>query len=142
MLINNFDIILLSLLYIGACTGQAFYQAHLFKKDKHINHIVHGIFYAMWCILIALAYYTQFDIWIALKVGCFGIITRAAFFDPILNIIRKKPLWYNSIPLIHSGSILDWIENKFFAKGKIKWIIALKISYILLWLIYILLILK
>lgn len=136
MELNNWDIIFLSVLYIGACTGQAFFQAHLFEKNKAINHFIHGLYYASWCLLIAFAYYTQFNIWVGIKVGIYGILTRTAFFDPILNIIRGKPLWYNSAPLVHSGSFLDWIENILFAKGKINWIKAIKISYVVIWLIY------
>lgn len=143
MTFTIWHIIFLAFLFTGFCAGQAAYQAAQFAHNKVRNHWEMGLYYALFCTCVAIGYWGGFNLWAGVEVGLFGIVTRAAFFDPIINIIRGKALWYNSIPSNRfSGSLLDWIENKFFAQGKINWIVYLKIGYLVLWVAYIIFILR
>lgn len=142
-MLSIWHIIFLCFLFTAFCAGQAAYQAAQFAHNKIRNHWEMGFYYALFCTAVAVSYWISFNFWIGFMVGAFGIITRAAFFDPIINIIRGKPLWYNSVPLTRfSGSLLDWIENKYFQQGKINWIVYLKIGYLIMWIVFIIFILR
>lgn len=135
------DITFLSCVFVLACTGQAAYEAHMFANKKTINHFVHGLYYGVFCALMAIACGLLAEKWvIVIKVFLFGVIARAAFFDPILNIMRKKEFWYNATTLSNHGSWLDWLENRLLnydKPGGVNRVIILKIGYLLIWIIYV-----
>lgn len=144
MIFTIAHILFLAFFFVGICAGQAAYQAAQFANNKVRNHFEMGAYYALFCILMACGYWAAYkSILVGVKVGLFAIITRAAFFDPIINTIRGKPLWYNSVPQASfSGSLLDWLENRFFANGKVNMIVYIKMAYLLTWVLYIIFILK
>lgn len=107
---------------------------------------MHGIYYGVACGLLSLWFMHEFGWLIGLKIFGISIFVRAAFFDPILNLMREKPIWYNgSYDGVNSkgSSWIDWLEHKLIndlgvdSKGAI---IYLKLSYVLIWLIYIIII--
>src|SRR5687767_45302 len=142
------DGIFLSVIFILVCTVQAGYQAQKFIANKPVNHFRHGIYYGIVCGLISFWFLHEFGWAIGLKIFIMSILVRAAFFDPILNLMRDKPIWYNgsydSETWAKSSSWLDWLEHKIIkdlgADSKMP-IIYLKLIYILVWVIYIIAIL-
>jgi hypothetical protein len=105
---------------------QCFWQKALFKANKPISHFWHGVYYALTALIMA---YFFMPVW--WKVGLIAVVVRLAFFDPILNLIRGKPLLYNSDP--KAASIIDRIENRF----SVFWINVLKFFYVAVFIIVI-----
>jgi hypothetical protein len=142
------DGLFISAIFMLLCTFQAGYQAKKFADNKTVNHFRHGIYYAIVCTVISLWFSKEFGWVIGLKIFGIGILVRAAFFDPILNIMREKPLWYNGSydkeAWKKGSSWLDWIEHKIIHDlghdSKLS-IIYLKLIYLIVWLIYIIVIL-
>ncbi len=145
-MMNWYDRVVLTILYGVICAGQAFYQAHQFDKQRGISHFWHGVYYAMACIIISLAYWNVLSFWDGVVVGVYGGIFRLAFFDTILNSIRGKELWYNGEDdgrLTRNESLQDWWENKvwrFNEPGGKRRLLMLRIGYLCIWLIYVILI--
>jgi len=149
-MINNLTIIdalFVSAIFALICTLQAAYQAKKFASNKPIDHLRHGIYYGLVCTFISIWFIYAYGWVIGLRIWGAAILVRAAFFDPILNLMRHNPIWYNGsytkTTWQKSSSWLDWFEHKIIhdlgADSKMA-IIYLKISYILLWLLYIIII--
>lgn len=107
---------------------QARYQAKRFALNLTINHLSKGGIYA---ILIALVTGAAYIVWKEFfwQLLVIGVLFRAAFFDPLLNTLRKKGWWYNSTQTGsegNKGSWIDRIENKL----SVTWVKVLKVIYI------------
>jgi hypothetical protein len=142
---NVYDVVVATVLFVGACILQADYQAKQFKKGAAISHFWHGVYYAFFCLLIGAMYAFGVSIIDGVKISLYGSIVRLAFFDAILNLIRGKSIWYNGQQddkLTNAESIIDWLENTVLGyKNRKRRIFILKIFYVVIWLAYIILIL-
>jgi hypothetical protein len=100
---------------------QCIYQAARFRKHKTINHAWHSILYGAFAALFLFGYLS--DWW---RLGLLILATRIAVFDPTLNLIRRKPFFYNDT----AGSTESWtdrIENRL-----ARWVvITLKVIYLI-----------
>jgi hypothetical protein len=68
------------------------------------------------------------------EVPVIAAATRLAWFDPILNLLRKNNWWYNGTRgTDKKGSWFDRVENKL---GD-SWVKVLKVGYMIGWLIII-----
>lgn len=105
---------------------QCKWQSALFKANKPISHVKHAIYYLL---TIGPAVWFFCPIW--WQVIVIGVAERLAFFDPILNLVRGKPLLYNSDR--KAESIIDRIENKF----SVFWINVMKVAYVVAFIIVI-----
>lgn len=64
------------------------------------------------------------------EVPIISFVTRLAWFDIILNAIRKRKWWYNGTRgTDKKGSAIDKIENKL----SDSWVRVLKIGYCIIW---------
>jgi hypothetical protein len=139
---NSFDIICVTIIFWGACFGQAAYHSFLLKKDITADrkwHLGHGFVYFIFCAIVSYIYFTEFGWIVGLLIMIHGILTRLAFFDVLLNAIRGKSLWYNGPIDREPGSLIDWWENDILRVGEpggIKRVIKLKIAYLVLWILY------
>lgn len=100
---------------------QCIWQAKLIKAHKPIKHGWHGLYYAI-TVLPMLYFFSSFW-W---QVVVIAVLSRAAWFDPLLNLIRGKYpiLTYNGKGT--SGSKIDQWENRF----STTWLAVLKVIYI------------
>lgn len=99
---------------------QTRYQAKRFKQQKTIEHwgkaTLYGLFVALLTAVMMWGHWHEwrtYDVWKDIPI--IGLVTRLAWFDLILSILRHKPLFYNGD--IHAAlkgeSLQDWIENNF-----------------------------
>lgn len=109
---NVFDKILMCFTLLIFLYAQAKDEAKRFQQNLTISHFgkaaLYGAFVLFW---IGAFVYTQ-GWWYVFKISVIAILERAAFFNLILNIIRKKknPLFYNGKDT--TGSKIDQQENK------------------------------
>lgn len=115
---------------------QAAYQAKRFAKNKPINHwskaTIYGLFVALLTAVLMWGHWHEWrevDRW--KDVPIIGVITRVAWFDPILNFERlpPRPFWYNDDK--NAESLFDWLENRLTH----TWVKVLKVCYIVLFFI-------
>lgn len=116
-----YDKLFLAFYFLIIIIVQCYWQKALFKANKPISHTWHGIYYAL-TILPMLYFFMPF----AWQVAVIGVTERLALFDPLLNLIRCKPLLYNGKG--STGSKLDQLENKF----STTWVKVLKVVYVLI----------
>jgi hypothetical protein len=134
---NWADKILTCLFLIAIITWQALHQAKLFKENKTINHFWKGVWYAGAVAAVTIPFIYLFNWWYLLKIPILGVLCRAAFFDLILNKFRGEVWWYNGSMTVTDvkvkGSWWDSIENKL----PLPLFKALKIDYIIFFIIYV-----
>lgn len=111
---------------------QASYQSNLFRKQQTINHFSKGILYFLFVLLVdAVMMWGRWNDWQHEQrlwgIPLIGLVTRVAFFDPILNRLRKLSWWYNGATKSY-GSLIDRWENSLSA----SWVKVAKIAYIIL----------
>lgn len=112
---------------------QALYQKEYFLANKPAGrwwHFWQVVFYGI-AMTVAIPFAIYFGWWAGVKLAIIGLLERLALYDPILNVLRFgwRRIWYNGKGT--TGSLQDWIENKL----PPKWIIPLKIGYIILFII-------
>jgi hypothetical protein len=112
--------------FLVAILLQAIWQARLFKANKPISHKLHAFYYILAMLPVM---YMYMPVW--WKVALIGALCRVAFFDPVLNLCRGKPLLYNGNGT--TGSLQDRIENRF----SVFWINVLKFFYVAVFIIVI-----
>jgi hypothetical protein len=122
--VTLYDKLFLAAYFLTIIIVQCVWQARLFKRNKPISHAWHAVYYLL---SIAPAVWMFWPSW--WQVVVIGILTRLAFFDPLLNLIRGKPLLYNGAGT--TGSKLDQFENKF----SVTWIRFIKLGYVALFVI-------
>lgn len=93
-----FMIWLLPIIYLLIVASHASVDCYLIKvRHKTINHKFEAAIYILICIILgAVALITGFG-WELLPLILFPIITRAAFFDPLLN-------WFRGLHWLYEGS--------------------------------------
>lgn len=137
---NWADKILICLFLLAIIIWQAFYQAKLFKENRTINHFLKGLLYAGSVLLVTTPFAAAFGLWYLLKIPILGVLERAALFDLMLNKFRGELWWYNGSMTVTDvrvkGSWWDKIENKL----PLPLMKALKISYIIFFIVYFILI--
>lgn len=141
---NWYDVAFCTAIYLMALTTQALYQAKRFANQKTISHLLHAIYYGLFCAAIGALYWANVGLGAGIKIAIYGCFVRLAFFEFILNGIRGKPIWYNAPTDSRPGDLLDWWENKILRANKPggqSRIITLKIMYLILWLAYLIFIL-
>jgi len=122
--VSIYDKLFIAAYFIGAIIGQALFQANQFKRNKPISHFWHAVCYALAAVPAVWFFWPAW--W---QVVVIGIVTRLAFFDPLLNLVRGKPLLYNGAGT--TGSKLDQFENRF----SVTWIRFIKLAYVALFVI-------
>lgn len=123
-----FDKLFLAGYFLAIIVIQSLWQARLFKANKPISHAQHAVYY---CLTILPMLYFFWPVW--WQVIVIAILCRLAFFDPILNLIRGKPLFYNGAGT--TGSWLDQWENSL-----AEWALAaLKMTYVVVFIIVLIL---
>lgn len=81
------------------------------KKNIKINHIAEGFYYSLASLILFIVIFGVTDIR-ASPLIIFPLITRLAFFDPLLLLFRKKPLSYEGgIKPEKEKSLYDRIEK-------------------------------
>lgn len=138
---NVYDKIMISAFLYAVIVWQALHQADLFSKDKTISHFWEGVWYSLAVLLVSAPYIALYDWWYALKVPAIGVSIRAALFDITLNRARGYAIFYNGAPVTVANadkdvSKIDEWENKL----PFRWQRALKISYIIIFIIVIFLV--
>lgn len=124
-----FDKGFLAVYFLAIIIIQCIWQSRLIKAHKPIKHGWHGVYYAL-AILPVLYFFVGF----AWQVVVIAVLVRLAFFDPILNLCRGLPLFYNSGK--KAGSIIDRIENHF----SLWFVKVLKVLYVILFVVVLILI--
>jgi hypothetical protein len=115
-----FDKLFLTGYFLAIIFIQALWQAKLFKRNLPISHKWHAVYYCL-TILPMLYFFVAWP-W---QVVVIALLCRLAFFDPVLNLMRGKPLFYNGAGT--TGSWLDRWENSL----SVTWVKVLKVFYIL-----------
>ena len=107
--------------------AQAKEEAKRFEQKLTISHFGKAALYGCFVLFWIVAFVEAHGWWYVLKISVIAILERAAFFNLILNIIRKKknPLFYNGKDT--TGSKIDQEENKL-PDWALK---TLKIAYII-----------
>lgn len=78
------------------------------KKNELITSIEKFLEYSIACFVCFMALLK----WVKpIHLIIFPIVTRAAFYDALLNVFRKKPLLYEG-EIKKKKSWIDWIENQ------------------------------
>lgn len=106
-------------IFISMIIVQCFWHAALIKRNMPIKHGLHVVYYSIPVLILIYFFWPHW--W---QVITLAVLARLAFFDPVLNGLRRKPFFYNGA----GGSIQDKIENRI--NG--TWLKVLKIVYILL----------
>lgn len=119
MVMTLFDKLFLTGYFLCIIIIQCVWQAKLFKRNKSISHKRHAAYYCL--TILPMVYFFSAFWW---QVVVIGVLERLAFFDPILNLIRGKPLFYNGKGTTGSGQ--DLWENEL-ATWAVK---TLKIAYV------------
>lgn len=129
-------IILACLLFIYI---QCNYQAKQFKQQKTISHwgksAIYGLFIALLTACLMWGHWHEWRTYPAwTDIPIIGMVTRLAWFDPILSLKRSLPFFYNGgavDKMLKGHSFLDWIENHFSS-----WVVKVfKVCYIILFVI-------
>jgi hypothetical protein len=119
-----FDKLFLVGYFLAIIIVQCIWQAKLFKANKPISHKWHALYYCL--TILPMLYFFMPWAW---QVVVIAVLERLAFFDPILNLMRGKPLLYNGNGT--TGSILDRWENSL-----ALWALAgLKMTYVVIFII-------
>lgn len=133
---NIYDKVLTCFFLLAIITWQALHQAKLFKENKTISHFWKGVWYACAVAFVTIPCVYLFNWWYLLKIPILGVLIRAAFFDLILNKFRGEVWWYNGSMTITDvrvkGSWWDRLENRL----PLPLFKALKIDYIIAFIIY------
>jgi hypothetical protein len=81
-------------------------------RNRVVNHKRGALIYAAACFIIAIPLLVSHNAtW--LDVCVFPLITRAAFFDPVLNLIRGKSILYEGKKKPKGeGSFIDELERR------------------------------
>lgn len=124
-----FDKGFLAVYFLAIIIIQCIWQSRLIKAHKPIKHGWHGVYYAL--AILPMIYFFSAFWW---QVVVIAVLARLAFFDPILNLCRGLPLFYNSDK--KAGSIIDRIENHF----SLWFVKVLKVCYIILFVVVLILI--
>jgi hypothetical protein len=106
---------------------QAMYQKEYFLSDKPAGrkwHFWQAVFYGI-AMTVVIPFAIYFGWWVGVKLTIIGILERLALFSPMLNLLRFKSFFYNG-----RGSTGSW-QNKIENKLSDKWVIILKIVYII-----------
>lgn len=128
-------IVLACLLFIYI---QARYQSKRFKQQKTIEHwgksLIYGLFVALLTVCMMFGHWHEWRTYDAWKdIPIIGVVTRLAWFDPILSMERRFSFFYNGGALdkrLKGKSFLDWIENHFS-----NWVVKVfKVCYIIIFL--------
>ncbi|SRR6266496_3113819 len=128
---NAYDKILICAFLFFIIVWQALHQAHLFKQNKTISHFWKGFWYALAVGAVTIPFISLYDWWYALKIPAVGLLERLALFDFALSLARGKTLFYNGKD--STSSITDKVENKLSE----EFLIALKGSYVVIFLLVI-----
>ncbi len=107
---------------------QATYQREYFAANKKAGrswHFWQAVLYGI-AMTIVIPFAIYFGWWVGVKLAIIGILERLALFDPLLNWLRGKRLFYNG-----NGST-DSKQDEWENKLPKKWIIPLKIGYIII----------
>lgn len=101
---------------------QCLWQAKLIRHHHPIKHGWHGLYYAL--TVLPMVYFFSAFWW---QLGVIAVVTRLAWFDIILNVVRnKRPiLTYNGKGT--TGSKIDQWENRF----STTWLAVLKVVYVI-----------
>lgn len=124
-----FDKGFLAVYFLAIIIIQCIWQARLIKSNKPIKHGWHGLYYVL-AILPMLYFFVAFA-WQAVVIA---VLVRLAFFDPILNLCRGLPVFYNSDK--KAGSIIDRIENHF----SLWFVKVLKVLYVVIFIVVLIII--
>jgi hypothetical protein len=127
--VTLFEKLFLTGYFLAIIFVQAKWQAVLFKRNLPISHAKHAVYYCL--TILPMLYFFREWWW---QVVAIGILCRLAFFDPLLNLIRSKPLLYNGNGT--TGSWLDRQENEL-SGWAIK---VLKVLYVLIFITVLILI--
>lgn len=117
--------------------GQAFYQHERTRgQGRYLSHNLHVWIYIGVSVLVCVPFLVYCGWLVALKLCGICAAIRIALYDPVLNAARKrKPLLtYNGRGT--TGSVLDKLENML----PEKWLLPLKIGYIIIFVLYFILI--
>jgi hypothetical protein len=101
---------LIPLTYILINLIQAVWHSYLIRKNRLIQSGQKIIEYSVASILAGVILYS-FSGGKLLPLILFCILTRLAFFDSFLNVLRHKPLSYEG-EIKKGKSFGDWLENK------------------------------
>ena len=81
-------------LYILLVAGHAYWDARKIKKGIIINHKLEAIGYLIISVLLSIFLAKWFSV---LPLILFPLLTRAAFFDPVLNLFLGKSWLYEGV---------------------------------------------
>lgn len=125
-----YDKIFCIFFWVAFMIVQASYQKEYFAANKPAGrwwHFWQAAFYGI-ALTVIVPFAIHFGLWVGVKLLVIGIVERLALYDPILNVLRFgwRKIWYNGKGT--TGSLEDWVENKLPS----KWIIPLKIGYVII----------
>lgn len=117
-----YDKVFLAAYFLGIMIAQSYWQKALFDKHITINKRLHAVYYLVAALPIM---YFFMPIW--WKVLLLAVLERLAFYDLVINIVRRKRpiLLYNGKDTTNSE--IDQIENEL----KTGQLLALKWLYII-----------
>ena len=101
---------MIPLTYILLNLLQAVWHNYLIKKNRLILSAQKIIEYSIVSILAGLTIFIFLEGKLVPLI-LFCILTRLAFYDPFLNVLRGKDLFYEG-EISKKKSLSDWIENK------------------------------
>jgi len=101
---------MIPLIYILINLIQAVWHSYLIKKNRLILSGQKTIEYSVVSILAGLVFKLIFRVEL-IPLILFCLLTRLAFFDSFLNVLRHKPLSYEG-EIKKGKSFGDWLENK------------------------------
>lgn len=112
--------------FMAVILVQCLWQAALFKRNIKISHFKHGIYYTLTVIPAVWMFWPMW--W---QVPLIAFFERLAFFDIVLNLIRRKHIFYNGG--YNPESYIDQFENVFTK----FWIDVFKVCYVVAFVIVI-----
>ena len=101
---------MIPLVYILINLIQAVWHSYLIKKNRLILSGQKTIEYAIASILAGLVFKLIFRVDL-IPLILFCLLTRLAFFDAFLNVLRHKPILYEG-EIKRSKSFVDWFERQ------------------------------
>lgn len=104
--------ILIPAIYLLIVIAHAYIDYYIIEvKKKTIRHKTGMYYYALVCFVLFWVIFVLFDVGY-LPVILFPLLTRAAFFDPALNLFRGKGILYEGEPKKKSDrSFFDDLEK-------------------------------
>lgn len=120
---------MIPIVYILLNFLHAVWHYYLIKKNRLIKSGQKIIEYSVISILAGLILKIWFG-WQLIPLILFCVLTRMAFFDIFLNLLRKMPILYEG-QISKKKSLVDWIENKI---GLPVW--TFRVVYLSAWLAY------